>query len=122
MEWFDPAPFIENSNKITDIFGDWPTFHDAWILKLDLSVAGGEPWVAGSVSPTLDMLVHVFEMTGEVTKEGFLVQRNHTLVGLQFRNVEGLSLSNFSYQNAIFELILGLKRRAINLAEARRAS
>jgi hypothetical protein len=109
MEWFDPAPYIENSSKITAIFGEWPSFHDAWILMLNLSVADGEPWVVGSVSPTLDMLVHVFEMTREVMKEGFLVQRNHTLACFQFRNVEELSLSNFSYQNAIFELIFGIK-------------
>lgn len=53
MEWFDPSPHIINSNKITDIFGYWPTFHDAWIHKLSLSVDDGEPWIAGSASPVL---------------------------------------------------------------------
>jgi hypothetical protein len=109
MEWFDPSPYIENSNKITNIFRCWPKFHDAEILKLDLSVAGGQPWVVGSVSPTLDMQVHLFEMTKEISKEGPFVLRNHTLANLQFRNVGGLSLSNFSYQNAIFELVFGIE-------------
>jgi hypothetical protein len=61
------------------------------------------------------MLVHVFEMTREVTKEGFLVLRNHTLASLQFRNVEELSLSNFSYQNAIFDLIFGIEPMSYRL-------
>lgn len=107
MEKFDPSPHIRNSYKITDIFGYWPAFHDAEILELQLSVAGGEPWTAGSESPAMEMRVHVFEMTGDVTPEGFFRLAKHTLVQLRFANIEGLQLSDFWYQNCIFELEFG---------------
>jgi hypothetical protein len=112
MEWFDPSPYIADSHKITDIFGYWPTFHDAWIHELKMSVADGEPWVPGSVAPTLDLIIHVFEMTKEVDAEGCLVLRKHTLVHFQFRNVEDLELRKFSFQNSILELIFGHKPMA----------
>jgi hypothetical protein len=109
LEWFDPSPYIENSQAITEIFGHWPTFHDAWIHELKLSIADGEPWVPGSVAPVLELRVHVFEMTKDVDEDGYFVLTKHTLTNLQFRNVEGLQLTNFSYQNAILELILGIE-------------
>jgi len=109
MEWFDPSSYIQHSNRITDIFGYWPSFHDAEVKSLTLSVADEEPWNPGSVSPVLDMLIHVFEMTKEVTDEGYFVLAKHTLAHLQFRNVEGLQLSEFSYQNAIFEMAFGIE-------------
>jgi hypothetical protein len=108
-EWFDPSSIIKNSNKISDIFGYWPTFHDAWIYSFCLSVAGGKPWLPDSDSPVLDMKVHVFEMTKEVNKEGYFVLDKHTLAHLRFQNVEGLAMSHFSHQNSIFELIFAIE-------------
>ena len=109
MERFDPSPHIKNSYKVTGIFGYWPAFHDAEILELHLSVAGAAPWVVGSESPTLEMLVHIFEMTGDVTPEGFFRLAKHTLVRLRFGNIEALQLSDFWYQNCIFELEFGIE-------------
>jgi hypothetical protein len=74
-----------------------------------LSVADGTPWVTDSESPVLDMQVHLFEMTKEVTEEGYFILAKHTLAELRFRNVTGLTLSHFSHQNSIFELIFGIE-------------
>lgn len=104
MGRFDPSPHIKNSYKITDIFGYWPLFQDAEILDLRLTVAGAEPWVTGSESPALELTVHVFERTDDLTPEGRFVLAKHTLVRLRFGNIEGLQLSNFWYQNCISEL------------------
>jgi hypothetical protein len=109
MEKFDPSPHIKNSYKITDIFGYWPSFQDAEILDLHLSVAGGEPWVVGSESPALEMTIHVFERTDDLTPEGRFVLNKHTLVRLRFRNIDGLQLSNFWYQNCIAEFDFGIE-------------
>lgn len=109
MDWFDPSPHIENSQALTNIFGYWPTFHDAEIHELNLTVAEGEPWVVGSESPVVEMLIHVFEMTKDVTPEGYFILRKHTLSRLRFRNVEGLQLSDLRHQNCIFELIFGME-------------
>lgn len=109
MEKFDPSPHIKNSYKITDIFGYWPSFQDAEILDLRLSVAGGEPWVTGSESPALEMTIHVFERTDDLTPDGRFVLNKHTLVRLRFRNIDGLQLSNFWYQNCIAEFDFGIE-------------
>jgi len=108
MEKFDPSPHIKNSYKITDVFGYWPSFQDAEILEVRMTVAGAEPWTTGSESPALEMTVHVFERTNDLTPEGRFVLSKHTLVRLRFGKIEGLQLSNFWYQNCISELDLGI--------------
>lgn len=109
LERFDPSPHIKNSYKITDIFGYWPSFEDAEIQELRLSVAGAEPWLTGSESPALEMTVHVFERTDELTSEGRFVLTKHTLVRFRFKNIDGLQLSNFWYQNCISDLEFGIE-------------
>ncbi|MFP5277934.1 MAG: Imm50 family immunity protein [Acidobacteriota bacterium] len=107
MEHFDPAPWIKNSQKVTDIFGRWPSFHDAEIQEVRLFTADGEPWSIGSDSPVMEMAIHFFEMTKDVTPEGYFVLKNHTLARFKFCNVEDLELSDFWYQNCIFGLEFG---------------
>jgi len=105
-EWFDPSVIIQSSNKITEIFGYWPTFHDARIQSLYLTVGSGKNWEDGygAGPPTLVMRLHVYEMTKEVTAEGYIVLAKHTFVELRFLDIEKLELRNFSYQNSIHEL------------------
>ena len=107
MDRFDPSPLIKGSEKITGTFGYWPPFHDAEILEVRMTVADGEPWVPGSESQVMEMKMHLFEMTKDVTPDGFLVLTNHTLAHLRFANVENLELSGFWHQNCIFDLEFG---------------
>ena len=109
MDFFDPSPYVENSKMLTDIFGYWPSFHDAEIHEANLNVSDREPWVVGSASPVLEMTIHVFEMTKDLTPDGHFVLTKHTMTRLRFRNVEGLQLSDFSFQNCIFELVFGIE-------------
>lgn len=109
LKRFDPAAIVRDSNKITDVFGYWPTFHDAEIHSFCLTVADGQPWLTDSDSSVLDMHIHVFEMTKEVSAEGYFVLAKHTLAHLRFRNVEDLSVSRFSHQNCIFEMVFGVE-------------
>lgn len=109
MEWFDPSPIIKNSNKITEIFGCWPTFHDAEIHSLTLSGGVVDPCEPGCESPMLDLKIHLWEMTKEVDEEGWIVFAKHTFTEMRFRNIEKLELSNFNYHNCIMEMIFGLE-------------
>jgi hypothetical protein len=113
-EWFDPSQVITNSHKLTDIFGYWPSFHDAEVHSLRLSVAEGQPWLTDSESPVLDMHIHLFEMTKEVDEEGYFILDKHTLTHLRFRNIEGLSLSYFSFQNCLFSLDFGTEPKTFS--------
>jgi hypothetical protein len=92
VDWFDPSPFIEGSHKLTEVVGFWPSFDDAAVLTLRLDRADGSPWRPESDSPTLDLTLRLSE-TG------------YYLVKIQFKNVENIELSNFSYQNEIMEIV-----------------
>jgi hypothetical protein len=56
----------------------------------------------------MEMQVHLFEVTKDVTPEGYFVLTKHTLAQLRFQNIENLQLSDFSFQNCIFELEFGI--------------
>jgi hypothetical protein len=109
MERFDPSQLIRGSQKITDIFGYWPTFHDAEVHSVSLIGGCADPCDPSCESPMLDLKMHLWEMTKEVSSEGFIVLAKHTFAELRFRNVEQLQLSNFNYHNCILELIFGLE-------------
>jgi Immunity protein 50 len=90
---------IDNAAALTDVFGRWPSFHDAEIHALRLDRGANEP-------PSLEADVHVFEMTPEVTPDGFYVLKNHTLVTLRFAGIDQLELEGFNQQNVLADLVL----------------
>jgi hypothetical protein len=91
---------IQNSDRLTAIFGRWPSFHDAEVVWLRLdrratSLGGG---------PTVEVLIHTFEITREVNAAGYYVLRNHVLVHLRFSRVMEPILDGFNGQNALLGL------------------
>jgi Immunity protein 50 len=94
---------INGAEQLVAIFGYWPSFHDAEMLWLTLDrQSRGE----GCYGPTLDALVHAFEMTSEVDRDGYYVLRNHVLVHLRFSEVVELQIAGFNHQNALMGLAL----------------
>jgi hypothetical protein len=91
---------IENSTALTDIFGKWPAFHDAEVVSMTLDRQG----LGGFQGPTLDAVIHVWEMTSEVDEKGYFVLRHHTLAKLRFFQVAELRLEQFNEQNVLFNL------------------
>jgi hypothetical protein len=91
------APLVQNANALTQVFGYWPSFHDAEILTLYLD-RGGED------GPSLEARVHVFEMTDRVDEQGRYILRHHTLVTLRFARVLEVEFSGFNDQNSLWEL------------------
>jgi hypothetical protein len=80
---------FENADRLTRVFGRWPSFHDAEILSIHLDRGGQE-------GPTLEARIHVFETTSEVDAKGYFVLKSHTLVTLMFTGVtlEGMAWIN----------------------------
>lgn len=93
------ADLIEDADRILRIFGDWPSFHDAEVLRLTLDRAGPQ-------GPSLDLVIHAFEMTPDVDPSGFYVLKNHTLVTLRFIGVALESLGGFNHQNVLSDLAI----------------
>jgi hypothetical protein len=97
----DGAAVFEGSGKLTDLFGYWPTFHDAEVHELLLDRGNVDPDGSSYVFPILTVKIHVFEMTNEVDSAGYFVLTKHTLVTLRFHDVEDCRLNGFNQQNAI---------------------
>ena len=96
---------IEGSQKLTDIFGYWPAFHDAEVIDLHLWRGNVNPENNCYIFPVLTMQVHLWELTQEVDSKGNLLMKHHTLATLRFYDIEDdIELYNFNQQNAIFEL------------------
>jgi hypothetical protein len=75
---------IENSHLLTDIFGRWPSFHDAELLRMTLG--RGE---AQSFSPYLQATIHVFEMT----PQNVILSALNLSSLMSVRNIEWLAIS-----------------------------
>ena len=94
------SPKFDGAELVFDRFGYWPSFHDAEIHWIRLDRLG----TADLQGPTVEMLVHAFEITSEVAPEGHHVLQKHSLIHFRFEQVSNLNLDEFNHQNAIFGL------------------
>jgi hypothetical protein len=93
---FRPEDDIGNAKLVTDVFGEWPSFHDAEILRITLQ---REPR-----SASLVCVFHLFKASSEIDETGHFVLRDHTLVTLLFGEIDFKSLTEFNHQNVIDNL------------------
>jgi len=98
----DDIPAVDGANLLAERFGHWPSFHDAEVLWIRLDRRNG----LQLQGPTLEMLVHVFQVTSEVTEDGYYRLKNHSLVHFRFEHVTELQIDGFNHQNAIFGLAI----------------
>ena len=92
---------IENGHLLTDIFGYWPSFHDAEVISFEM-FRGPQ----NVPEPFFRVKLHVFEMTNEVDSRGFFVLKNHSFVTFSFRGVDESHVKWFNHQNALWELAI----------------
>lgn len=92
---------IRNAEALTRVFGYWPGFHDAEVVRLKLDRGGGR-----EADPSLEADVYVFEMTSEVGPDGTYVLRHRTLVTLLFEGIDGLEMTGFNQQNVLMCLTI----------------
>jgi len=105
------ASHIAGSEKLTQIFGQWPSFHDAEVIDVNLWRGRVHPDKGLWEFPVLTVKVHLWKMTREVDSKGYFICENHTLCTLVFREVADLSMTGFNHQNAIFDLEIERKER-----------
>jgi hypothetical protein len=86
---------IPGAKDLIEWFGYWPPFHDAEVMSIEL-VRSGRSRVS----------VHVFETTGEVTRQGQYVCRNHVIVRFLLGGIRSLELNDFNHQNVLGGLAL----------------
>jgi hypothetical protein len=91
MTDFDPISTVEDSHLILD-HGDWPNFHDAEVLNLNI-------W-RGDVRPDDDIWI------GPVIEASFELCALETpyITILKFHDCESIRLEEFNHQNAVYDL------------------
>ena len=88
---------VDGSEKLEEVFGEWPSFHDAEVLDLTLD---REP--SGALrGPTVRLTVHAFQLTDQVDSRGHYVLRNRVLVRFILYSAEILHLEGFNLQNVL---------------------
>jgi hypothetical protein len=112
IEMADIALYIQKSHKLTDIFGYWPSFHDAEVIDLHLWRGNVDPEKNQYVFPVLIVTLHVWELAEQANESGHLVKRHHTLTTLRFQDVDAFSMAGFDHQNEIFELLIERRERS----------
>ena len=112
------AALIEGSEKLTGIFGYWPSFHDAEVLDVHLFRGGIKLKEKRYLFPVLTTKLHVWELTNEVNQQGYFVLRKHTLTTMRFHDVLDLRMEGFNQQNAILQLSITRNQTSENPAGA----
>jgi hypothetical protein len=96
----DVSTLLAGADRLTSLFGYWPSFHDSEVIEVRLRRDEGDG------KPSLTATIHVFEMTREVSATGHFVCRHHVLVTLHFSNVSHLEADGFNHQNALAGLVI----------------
>ncbi len=91
------AKAIENAGLVENIFGGWPSFHDAEIHRILLERDGTD-------GVEMDVAIHHWQMTAETDSQGYFVLKHHTLTTIRFSGVTDLDLAGFNHQNVLWEL------------------
>jgi hypothetical protein len=102
---------ISGSEKLTSIFGYWPSFHDAEIIDVHFWRGDVNPEKEKYLFPVLTVTFHLWELTNETDAKGFLVLRHHTRSILRFHSVTDFAMQGFNHQNAIFGLAIQQEER-----------
>ena len=95
---------VKGHEKLVEIFGRWPSFHDSEVLSIRVDRRGRDEWEG----PVAYVSVHVFEGYRESESSTEVKWRNHTVVTFRFAPVADLTLTAFNQQNAIWNLTFEL--------------
>jgi hypothetical protein len=85
---------VDGEEKLKEIYGAWPSFHDAevWSLTYQRTAEGF----------SVIMVIHTFQMTSEIDDTGYYVLKNHARVRIRFAGCSRASLDGFNHQNVLF--------------------
>ncbi len=95
---------IVGSEKLTNVFGYWPSFHDAEVLELHFDRGNIKTDKGIYKFPLLTLKIHLWELTKEGNSKGHLVCRHHTIATLNFSDVSDFQMQGFNHQNALLQL------------------
>jgi hypothetical protein len=84
--------YILNNKAVTDLYGRWPSFHDAKVVAYEMS------------GNAIGFTLHAWDMTDEVDEKGRYVLKNHALVSFRFTGIHDVNMDSFSSNNILYAL------------------
>ena len=87
---------ISGREKLINLFGRWPSFHDSEVLSLALE----------REAQVLRVRIYLFEMTSQVDAAGFYKLDKKSVATLSFARIADLTLNGFNQQNVLFGLAI----------------
>ena len=93
----DTPAYILNHQAVVNLYGRWPSFHDANVLEYTTPDAK---------SQSLGFTLHTWQMTNEVDAKGFYVLQKHALVSFLFHNIYDVNMDKFRSGNILFGMEL----------------
>jgi hypothetical protein len=90
---------IAHRERLENLFGHWPDFHDAEVLALRIDMSGHG-------APALEVEFDVAEMSEDVDERGYYRDRQRARTTLRFERVANLKLEGIYVQNVVFEMLL----------------
>src|SRR5688500_20139298 len=103
MNFLNPIDVVTGHERLTEIFGYWPSFHDSEVTSIRLERRGRDQWEG----PVAYVSVHVFEGYREAGRPAEVKWRTHTIVTFRFATVVDMSLRGLHQQNASQEVTFG---------------
>jgi hypothetical protein len=100
----DPFSLIAGHEEVLAVFGRWPSFHDGEIhrLLLDSTRTDG----SGSRYPSIELALRGWNLTSQVSDEGFYKVECDSVVNMLFEHVYEVELDGLNHQNVLSELEL----------------
>ena len=91
------VPPIKDSAKLTSFFGEWPSFHDAEILKVEME---------RNQQTMLTLKIFAFKTNRKETDEkGYFKRTNKCVVTLRFHKITDVLLEGFNQQNVVADIV-----------------
>jgi hypothetical protein len=105
----DIESLVQDSQKLTALFGSWPSFHDAEVTDLHLWRGDIKPgdWDDRNVFPVLTAKLRLLE----ATQPGATHAGHDVLATLRFHDVDDFKMDHFDHINEIRELSIRTQER-----------
>lgn len=95
MAYSSTCPDIDGASELRDWFDDWPSFHDAEVLEIFLSVE----------KPSR-IRVRTWKVSIAVDPAGHSTRTKQAIVSFELRGLFGMELFEFGHQNVLGALLL----------------
>jgi hypothetical protein len=95
----DAYAFIKNNSAVLKVFGCWPSFHDGEVHRVVMDRARRH--ANGTYYPSIELTIRGWNMTSDVTEDGFYRLEADSLVHFLFEEVSEVEFDGLNHQNVL---------------------